>query len=336
MRKLIAAAVALALLLSACATVPPTEPLEIAWRTLDLEDEANAELRAWLEEALAQAAEEQQQLARTREQLISVFEQTGEIDWGNGIITRNYIPAQREIVLRAAGEETVLLRSSCTRNPPHRPEEYEDCVSCMEGPRFITMLNERYFLFKRLNLTNTVIRHGVYDIQTLREYPINLGRVYFSEQRGDTLFWENYGEFETYYGHLSLYAADLTFLPNLEPVNLLEGIAHAPVQMTQEGVITGSGLVQASYLTQGERYYIAAGVAGLTIFDLQERSVFHLPKSELGFAMGSAREQDNDMDWTHAYLQYFILRDDNTLIWFSDFPNPNMLNMSIAVELTLP
>ena len=192
-----------------------------------------------------------------------------------------------------------------------------DCEDCVEGPRFITMLNERYFLFQWMNTSGAVIGHGVYDIQALREYPIDLGSFYFTKRQGDTLFWESYyDQSGIYYGQLSLYAANITSLPNLEPVNLLAGIAHEPVQIPQAPM--GERLFQMSLLTEDKRYYIVACNAGLTIFDLRQRGAFRLHKNELGV----------DAVGNNIFLRNIFLRDDNTLIWL-----PYGVNI---IELTLP
>ena len=349
MRKIIAVAVALALLLSACATTPATTdeetttqaPIEltvpmqgengITWRTLDLDDEANVQLRAWLE---SEGAQHQEKIERITQE----FYQRMELDplilrWGNGIYTRNEIPSHREIVLvnEATGEETVLLRARCTQEPPHGLDEYEDCLDCVEVPRFTVMLSERYFLFKWMTITG-VAGHGVYDIQTLREYPIDLANdVHFLERRDGTLYWTSYEQEGRYGGQLSLYAANIANLPTLEPVDLLAGIAHEPVELIQ--TLVGSQLIQMSLLTQDERFYVITCISSIIIVDLREQRMFRLPKHAFDVDL---RLLYLDHNMPSSHLDRFFLRDDNTIIWFSDFNNHHFINGNIAVELILP
>ena len=321
MRKLIAAATALALLLGACAATPPepTTPAQgeshgITWRTLDLDDEANTELRAWIEQAYERWLDEINQDWPRQE-----FPAGDVVVFNRGYGDGGPDDGLRVIMRDAAGEETVFLQS---RQGPYPHES--------AGPMVRTVFNERYLLVHWSDWT-WLAEQSLFDMQTMQEYPIafdfefNGDFVLYREQRGNTLFWENRAYGAPVFGQLHLFATDLATLPNPEFTDLLANIPHEPVRALGQ-----------TLLCPAERYYIATDDFGLYIFDLREQSVFHLPKDALGFEMGGARDEIRDWDWTQAYLQKFLLRDDNTLIWFSDFPNPNLLNMSIAVELTLP
>jgi hypothetical protein len=331
MRKTLALAAALALLLCACGspaapggtttapedtsateTAATTEkatavfaPAEgetngFAWRTLDLDGEANAGINAWIENELAKEPEP--------------YEEPREHSMGNGITIykRGEYPDKRELVMKDAktGKETVLLKDRFVGSGdiPLDDELY------WETPLFDVALNERYFLYCWYGW-EWPGGWGVLDIQKPAEHPIDFGdmMLHYSMRRGDSFYWEDSGDDGPYAGPLHLCKSDLTRLPSLRLVDLLADIPHEDADYVYE-----------TLLSPGERYYIVTDVTGLFVFDLHRQCVLRLYKDALGFALREG--------WTHAYLEHILLRDEHTLYWFTN--NHNFEN--IMVEITLP
>jgi len=340
MRKLIAAIAALALLLGACsaivpadetttqttrnpadeATRPPTEPFTptggeengIAWRTLDLDDEENAELRAWLATEVAREREEHNQLREEMRQIADEGLLQGHY-WGHGVYTRGRLVCERELLFRCpvTGDETVLFRAHCVGEGPDSPY-HNYCNGCREAPRFIATLDQRNFLYTLFDVpTATPFAHGVFDTQTLQAHPFVLEnpQIVLLQQRGNRLFWKNDDEnLGPHSGYISLYTADLDDLPNLTLTNLLADIAHPPAEH-----------VWTTLLSPNERFYFVVCINGLYNFDLQEQTLFYLPWNEV-----------QSHNWPSAHYTYLLMRDNNTLLWFVES------HMHFAVEITLP
>jgi len=318
------------LLLTACgqAAIPTRDAsIDLPWRKLNLEDEANAEQRMWLESNLSQYVEEKMKHEiEQSENLNKVFR--GGAPWGYGVYTRGLHPLVRQIIHKdpVTEEVTILLYGRCTLDIPHTIDQYEQCGEfCAEGPRYIYTLNERYFIytwFRGFDPEGMIpLGYGVYDLQEMEAHFIELDDAWIrpSLQRGDLLYWENgtrcgYGFFEAHTGALNLFTTSMADLPGLLYTDLLADIPHEPVQM-----------VRNSLLSENGRYYIVVCELGLTIFDLHEQNVFRLERDALDVDL-----LYNELDFNSIFLR------DNMLYWFSEFIHPAFTGMIVAVEITLP
>jgi len=329
MKRMLVLMIALALLLVACApvldldestTLMQGEASGITWRTFDLNDPAYAESRAWIEAELAR--EEKEREARQQ-----WWQQDGdyyyirEFRMGEVVVLNRFSHAgYREILMRdAVGDEVVLFAS---------PENYS-YVDHLVHPSIIDVLNSRFFLMQSGG-SPWAVNHSVFDIYTQREYPIETKTVVYGADgvqlrflREDTMYWAPFiSEMDTG-GHGHLFAASIADLPQMTFVDLLANIEHYPMHTHGD-----------RFLCPNERYYVMVCTQNLTLFDLEKQTAFQLDKHDLGIEMGSARRPDDGADWSHAYLERVLLRD-NTIYWFSSFTNENLLNMNIAVQITL-
>jgi len=249
-------ALALTLLLCACGKE------SASWRTLNLEDEANAEIKAWLQTQFNPIPESRREPEP---------EQTEFAMGANKIITRlnadKYGTGTREIFLRAPnGEETVLLSGY-----------YTDGDSA-NWPRMLEVIDDRYFLFE-WSCWGLVGGSSVYDIQEMREIRVDGGdsEIRILERRENHLFFRGYDLDAPYYGPVELWLSDLSALPKaITPVNLLDGVLN-----------TSAGLHEGMWLSPDERYYIVVLYGDsetddeLRIFDVKNRQFvaqFSAPK----------------------------------------------------------
>ena len=342
MKKLLALFIALALLLAACRTQlsfshSSGEENGFVWRTLDLDDEVNAEVKRRLETELARQDQRQRQLDYEINRTTEGFFTRRGSSWGNGVFTRGIYPRLREIVFvnPQTRQETILLSGRCTLDEPHTREQYMYCGEyCAEGPRFITHLNERYFIYQWFRGAYPVevspIGFGVADLHTLQTYFVELDDPWIrpTEQRGDVFFWENAvrdarGDYSPHSGTLNLFASRMEDLPHLKFTDLLADIEHQPVQ----------GVMQ-TLLCENERYYIVVCRQMLSFFDLQELSVLQIPVASFGIPMP-------DEDYLRDHFFSYVYLHDNTLFWFSEFPlldipYTDIPYLNIAVEIILP
>ena len=277
----------------------------VKWRTLDLEDEENREIKEWLDDWIAE---------RKRSQ---VEDRPMEYHMGDKktITYKNDWP-KRQLVMRenATGKETVLLEGNGIDGEEAR------------NPYLIEVLDERYFIYA-WGGWEWLWSTGVCDTVEHREIRIDEGdmwRQYYA-RRDNSIYLINYEDDAPLWGPLFLYKADLSQLPG--PIKSVDVLRNIPAAKE-------IGMVRDTLLTDDERLFIALEEeadyrildekAGLYIFDLKnEKLLFHLPKASLGVEMREG--------WTHAYFGHFALRG-KTIYWFTDntnFPSP-------IVELILP
>jgi len=124
---------------------------------------------------------------------------------------------------------------------------------------------------------------------------------------------------------MRLYTVNISNLPQLTFTNMLTGIAHE-----RTGEITGM------IFCPNARYFIVSCTSWLSVFDLQRRTVFQLPRADVI----DINRQAEDGNWNSAYwstLSQISLRG-NTLYWFTHFTwdANNAMHPYLAVELTLP
>jgi len=346
MKRLLILAVALAVLLVACAssaepvgtdapeaeaatevyttmeaatTTQPFVPVQgqvagITWRTIDLSDDAV--LRASLAEELEQHW---------------TWPPPEEQAHGHGVYTLNRRMDEyrfvREIVRRdSGGRETVLLREQCLFG-----HAYGDCM-CWAAPYVIAPLSSRYAL-----ISWSAERHAestILDIQTGREHPIAPPRT-LPNENGPVWgwFWQNgrlFGMPRSAYWPVSdvtirFYVADTSNLPQLTFTNVLAGIAHER-----------TGELGGAILCPNARYFIVSCTSWLSVFDLQQRTVFQLPRADVI----DINRQAEDGNWNSAYWSTLsqISLQGNTLYWFTHFTwdANSAMQPYLAVELTLP
>ncbi|MCL2446283.1 MAG: hypothetical protein FWD06_05910 [Oscillospiraceae bacterium] len=285
----------------------------MVWQTINLHDDP--QLRTWLGEEW----EREQSRWRVEHQW-TVPQPMGD----------NYVVFQVEdyprfdIVMRneTTGEITTLLARYCVEEH----ENLEHCWECRIRPLLHSVLDERYILFS-WGVIEVLFGYYIFDIQTMQEHPLEVlecdseAELWPFARRGDVLFWcpgDYAGSFS------ALYSTHVEDVPNLIFTDMLADIDHEPLQWARWW-----------HLCADERLYILVCSAGLHVFDLEEQTAFQLDKHDLSIEMGSAHNPEDASDWSHAYLQRVLLRD-NTIYWFSSFTNENLINMNIAVQIILP
>ena len=244
----------------------------VKWRTLDLEDEANAEAREWLE-----AWRENGGYHETPEFLRLSATKT--------VYRREDAYLKGKVMLRdeSTGKETVLLEDKYLGESD---DPYQDEVHWIR-PLPEKAIGDRYFV---------VVWGGweeqggvsVYDIKEMREIPIE-----FTPWVGD--YFRTYGNHvylaahervilysadgRTEYGPLSLQKAEIT--PDMGDTLLaVELLADYP------GAETDVDSLYLSDLSPDERYFIANEGSGVLICDLKEKQpAWHIPfpASEHGY-----------------------------------------------------
>ena len=237
----------------------------VKWRTLDLEDAANADIKAWLETQF-------NPIPKGRPGNEYQPEQTEFTMGANKIIVRfvGYVGEQldREIYLRTPnGKETLLLKSGGPR---------KDEIS---SPRIVEILDARYFLFewRGYQWSNGT---SVYDLQEMREISVgfNVSGFRIFGRHENRLYFVGSDSDAEYGGPVALYLSDLSALPKaITPVNLLDGVPH-----------TSAGAHYGTWLSPDERYYIVKLNDGntedeeLRVFDVINRqfvALFSAPQN---------------------------------------------------------
>ena len=228
------------LLLPACgrampapATIPfvpiSGESNGVKWRTLDLEDEANAELK---EELLRQQNEDKQT----------------EFQMGTKKIVYEHGPIE---MVDETGKRTVLLDTDKRENTSDADEIN------WRYPRFVGILDDRYFLFA-WDGWEWLCGYAIYDIKEAREIPIEYyedmfvkdGIVYSSEQGGEA----------GYTGPLHLWKYDWKAIVRGETakaIDLLAGFSGPDAKWSWYRLLTSDA-----------RYFIADNGTQLCIYDL--------------------------------------------------------------------
>ena len=226
----------------------------VRWRTLDLEDEVNAEVKAWLEGHMRR-------------------ERPREIPMGEG---KTLLSKDKEsIVLRddATGKETVLLE---LRYVGEKDDPANDDTG-WGGPWLEEIIDERYFVVSWIGY-ECIRGVSIYDTQEMREIPVlnPIGVLLVDVGIHNGLLYMcdfNYGEGS---GQMHIYAIPLDNLEKAEALpcgeNLLAGIPEADMSETYYNWQLISP--DARYLAVDEIIVASA----VRIFDLKAKSfVCRLP-----------------------------------------------------------
>jgi len=280
----------------------------VSWRTLNLEDAANAEIKAWLQTQFNPIPESRREYEP---------EQTEFSMGANKIISRldadRYGTGTREIILRKpSGEEIILLSGY-----------YTDGDSA-NWPRILEVIDDRYFLFE-WSCWGLVGGSSVYDTQEMREIRVDGGdcEIRIHERHENHLYFRGYDLDAPYYGSVELWLSDLSALPKeITPVNLLDGVPN-----------TSAGLHMGMWLSPDEKYYIVV-LYGDSETD-EELRIFDVANKQF-FAQFSAPQ--DTFRGSHAF------RDNKTLYLYStgwesypaDLETMNYALKPQAVEITLP
>jgi len=216
----------------------------VKWRTLNLMDGANAELKAWLKD-------------------ISYYEEK----------TEHKLSDTKTLVehLDGEGESEIWLRDEVTKKEILL---LDDDVDEWESISVYAVLDERYFLYGRFRLEYTV-GFGIYDTEELRDIPIdNTAYMYVVYLRDNYIYMTEWGAGAEYGITPFLWAYDWTALKRGEPLNaqdLLAGFA-GPEAMEMD----------ICRLFEGERYYIVTEEDKLRVYDLAQRKIIAMiPKPDL-------------------------------------------------------
>ena len=278
-----------------------------AWRTLDLTDEKNAEIKDWLQTQFnpipeGRREEEPEQLEfpmGANKIIIKIYEKV-------------YVQEQfaREIYLRTPdGKETLLLKSD------------DPLVQDDPGvPHVVEILDDRYFLFQWLGYQWSKAT-CVYDIQEMREIEVDGGLWLWPYLKNKHLYFLGYDSDAPYGGPVALHLADLSLLPDpITPVNLLEGLPH-----------TDGRIHDGQLLSPDEKYYIVTlsgeGDDEIRIFDVENKQFvarFFAPPD----TFNNRREAFRDDKTLYLYETDWERRpvDDET----------NYALRRISIEITLP
>jgi len=293
----------------------------VTWRTLDLEDKANAATCKWLEEWYFKwepypfSKPQPIQLSRTK----TVYRKE---------------PAYREgqLILRdeITGKETVLLEDT------YYGEEDDALADEVYWKRPIPAqaIDNRFFV---------VLWGGwawecgvsVYDIKEMREIPIENDIGYmgnYFRTYGNHVYLCTPGDDGGYYGSFSLQKAVVTpkLGETLIAVELLQDYPGADIDI---------GWLGWTELSPDERYYAAVAEEGALICDIKERkSAWRIPFPAWD-AMGACEWNDPEA----LSFSYPVFRDANTVYYISgDRRSDNDSNVVEAnvnryvLEITLP
>jgi len=274
---------------------------EIRWRTMDLDDAENAEIKQWL----LNWQENRQP------------EQPGGYPMADGKTVSGYYP----IILKEDGRRTKLLEPRYLGDGDPELDE-----TAWIYPSVLDVIDERYFVF-HWGGWEWIAGTCVYDTKEMREIPIqwdekteygNSVAMRYNSAIGDSLYLVDGGH-GPYGGPLHLMRADLSQLGALKPgdalkaVDVFAGIPHEPASE-----------VAAYELTPDARWFFVTDRIGLYLFDLQKKTLTTLRKTDLGVTMQE--------DWEHHYFLRLAMRDERTLYWFT---NDESQFENYAVEITL-
>ena len=218
----------------------------VKWRMLDLEDEANAELKEEL-------------LRRESERVQKEF-QMGDKKIAGTVDTKH--PKYQLTMVDGNGEETLLLESTYL-DEAATPEEASLNELSWKHPDFRQALDDRYFLFA-WDGWEWICGYGIYDTKEMREIPIECYAEMFAND--GILYSYNPGDDGgKYIGSLHLLKYDWRSIVRGEPLestDLLAGFSGADV----EGYFY-------FFLTKDARYYLAIEREELRVYDLAAKKL---------------------------------------------------------------
>ena len=292
-------------------TVPTNgEGTGVKWRTLDLEDKANAGVKEWLEESFA--AERPQEYAMgAHKKIVYRYESSSQL-----------------VLVEDGGKETVLLRSEYLGDETD-PEKRKNDEVRWRYPGFGQALNDRYFLV-RWQGWEWCSGISMYDTEELREIPVEMFQGIALDSagiRGGALYLRDhiYGGGS---GQMHIYAIALDGLDTAKSLapgkNLLEGIPEADIGETYHSYDRQIVSPDAKYLAVAETEFLPESETEITavrLFDLTARS----------FACRLTS------DSTDVWIRDLAFRDEHTLYAYqTDWDGEKAVIRGHALEITLP
>ncbi|MCL1952463.1 MAG: hypothetical protein FWF60_06505 [Oscillospiraceae bacterium] len=233
----------------------------VCWRTLDLEDAANAEVKAWLEEKYASEASDD-----PREYIMNAHKK---------IVDTRY-PKHHIVMVEDNGKETLLLE------PVYFGEATTPKAALMDelywkSPVFRQALDDRYFLVYWGGWECTC-GYGIYDTKKLREIPIEYDGWMFAEN--GVLYSYEVGDQEPYSGPMHLWKYDWRAIVRGEPMQAKDVLADFA---GPEGEEVGDCL-----LTEDARYFLAIDGKQLRVYNLAAKKLNIVPIPALAVAYSLA------------------------------------------------
>jgi len=225
----------------------------VKWRTLDLEDEANAEVKEsflwWY----------------------MLHHKEGEYQLGDKKIILEQSPYQL-VMVENNGKKTVLLpktyHGSETDMEKVSPDDYS-----WHAATFIAALDDRYFLFC-WGSYGDLCGYSIYDTKELREIPLDIAQERWGAPGfyDKMLYFTDEGWYGSYDGTKHLWAYDWTAIVRGEPIEAVDFLA----------AFSGPGATQISecLVTSDAKYFLVPEEEGLRIYDLIAKKMTTLPRSE--------------------------------------------------------
>jgi len=248
---------------------------EITWRTLDLNSAEGREAQKWL----AERWEERMSEAKS------------EFPMGEGktVVVRRGNSGDTLILRNKTGKETVLLEKTYIGEATTPEEALIDEVA-WKKPVFAQVLDDRYFVYYWVGW-EWAGETGIYDTQNMRTIMIEWDEKYnrydgdwrfrFSGPQiiGDALYLSD-ASHGPYGGDIHLMRVDLKALNTAqdgEPLMAVDVLADIPgVQDVTD--------MNTRFVTKDERYFVLNDIAGLRVYDLQQKKLaLQLPVSLSGF-----------------------------------------------------
>jgi len=278
----------------------------VTWRTVDLEDEANAEILDWITDW------------RSNTEWPNFWDEWGQLWDENRKPMEFSMGKDKTVIYKLADEEEwtlqILLRDNKTGKETLLMESNHEHN---ESPCFSRVLDDRFFLYC---LADEVFdRFAVYDIKEMRDVQTDAGQQAMMPVRfkNDILYMQIEGSCDHMIGGtLRLVAYDLRASrrgKTLRGADLLADIPHEPA--------SSIGIAE---LTENEHYYIVMDdmLPALYVFDLEKKTLpLYLPEMDFGI---------------DAWKLDFAVRDEHTIYWFAADWEVGVFTDKLAVEITLP
>jgi len=248
----------------------------VKWRTLDLDDEKNAQLKQW----------------------ISNYAEDLEVSWMRKNPKEFPMGTEKTLVLKSMNPypDQIVLRDNKSARETVLLENRTD----FEALWFYKPLDERYFLYGWDGCVelNSI---AIYDTKELKTIPIEEERVRPCMVADGMLYLTEEDSVDhPFSGKMRLLAYDLDAMRrNGKPIgiDLLADIPHKVIALW-------------SYkLTEDQHYYIVSGGNGLHIFDLPAKKlVLYLPQTSFGDTYPQFRmtvlHDKNTLYWCSDWLNY--------------------------------
>ena len=283
------------------ATFVPTsgESNGVRWRVLDLDDETNLELRAWLEEngtSRENDKERKYKLSDTK----TVFERR-QIEGPNDIFLRD----------KTTGKEALLIEGDKGKEDPL--DWYNPFIS--------EVLDERYFVYEASGY-EWPAGCGVYDTKRLQKIPVQQpSNTIYAGVYNSAIYLQDFVYDGTYH-QMQAYVIPLENLDIAEKLlpgeNLLEGIPEADL---------GETCCYGQLFSPGKRFFVIKEESAVRIFDLHSKSFM------CRVSVNGIKTNEYSQHFPIAF------RNEHTLYCYDDtiyVDRPNDKIQRYALEITLP